>query len=296
MEDSPKAVLYMLAASFSFAVMALCVKMAHDVSIYDKVLVRNLMTMVLAFVVVRRQGHRLLGALANQPILLARDIFGIIGVAAFFYALNHLLLVDADMLNKLSPFFITLFAFLFLKEKIYKAQILGLFLAFSGALLVIKPRFDLSVAPALVGVASAIGAGAAYTLLRHLKDREAPETIIFHFSLFSVAVALPGTVYGFTGLPDTATLLWLLGVALGATGGQFGVTLAYRYAPASQVSVYLYTTILFSALLGLVVVGEAPDRLSILGGVLIVLAALTSYHSSRRQSRQATRISQKQQG
>jgi drug/metabolite transporter (DMT)-like permease len=200
-----------------------------------------------------------------------RSVLGVGGVGCYFWAIDHLLLADAAMLNKLSPFFVFLLAGAILKEPQRRSTFVALLLAFAGALCVIKPRFDLDVLPALVGLASAFFAGAAYTVLRFLRDRESPETIVFMFSAITVAMTAPVVAIGFS-LPTGLDGWWLFGIGLAAAGGQFALTSAYHHAPATEVSLYSYAVILFSAILGFVLFGEVPDLLSVIGGVLILTA------------------------
>jgi len=206
----------------------------------------------------------------------------------FLYAIDTMILADAAMLTKLSPFFVAVFALIFLGERPSKLVVLAMVIAFVGGLCIVKPRFDLSVVPALVGTASAIFAGGAYTAVRSLRSREFPETIIFHFSLVTVVGLLPVAAADFH-MPQGREVIWLLGIGVGAAIGQFGLTLAYRHAPAAQVSVYTYTTILFSALLGLVVWSEVPDPLSVLGGLLIICGGTVGFLAERGEAAPSTR-------
>lgn len=197
-------------------------------------------------------------------------------------------LADSAMLNKLSPFFVTLFAALFLKERLGKAQIPALIIVFLSSLLIIKPRFDLSILPALAGFCSAICAGGAYTLIRFLKNRERPETIVFFFSFASVIGTFPLMLMDFV-MPTGIQFLFLLLIGVAASFGQFGLTLAYRYAPASEISIYNYTSILFAALVGFLIWGEVPDIYSIAGGIGIILVATALFFSKRvRESKAKT--------
>ena len=101
----------------------------------------------------------------------------------------------------------------------------------------IKPKFDLSILPALAGFIGAAAAGGAYTLVRYLNSTEKPATIIFFFSIFSVAIlTIPAII--FYEQPSILQLVYLLLTGVFAALGQFGLTFAYRYAPANEVSFY----------------------------------------------------------
>jgi len=269
MTSSHRAVVFMLGSAAAFAVMGACVKAADAVPLVEKVMVRNLITLVIAGGLAIRSGRRLLGHRRNQTLLFARSLLGIAGVGCYFYAIDHLILADAAMLTKVSPFFVAVFAAAFLGERSSRGVMLAMAIAFIGGLLIIKPRFDLSVVPALIGLGSSLFAGGAYTVLRALRTREATVTIVFYFSLVSVLATAP-LVAADPYRPRAAEWLFLLGIGVGAAVGQLGLTVAYRSAPAAQVSIYSYSTILFSALLGLAVWGEIPDPASLIGGVLII--------------------------
>ena len=186
------------------------------------------------------------------------------------------------MLNKLSPFFVTIFAFLFLGEKIYKPQIAALVVVFIAAMMIIKPSFNLSVLPSLAGLLSAVCAGAAYTVVRFLGLRgEKPKTIVFYFSFVSVIAMIPFMFFIFR-LPNLTEFIYLVGIGIFAAGGQFGLTYAYRYAKASEVSIYNYSNIVFAAILGFAVWKEIPDTLSLIGAIIIISASYYIFKFNNR--------------
>ncbi len=275
-DNKRTAIVLMLASALSFATMSLFVKLASDVPFTEKVFFRNLVSLLIAALVVANSRSSFFGQWRNQPYLLLRSLFGLGGVACFFYAIDHLILVDAEMLNKLSPFFVALFAALFLGERLNWIKSFALILAFGGALLVIKPAFDLRIFPAAIGLLSAACAGAAYTMLRFMKGKESAQTIVFYFSFVSVLGIFPFLI-GHFRWPEPLQICCLVAIGVFAAAGQFLLTLAYRYAPASQVSVLMYTGILFSGLYGLLFFSEFPDVYSLLGGAMIVLAGVTIY-------------------
>lgn len=276
-----RAAISMLVSAAAFAAMGAFVKAAADTPFVEKVILRNFVTLGSAALIAARSGRPLLGRWRHQKLLFARSLLGLGGVTCFFYAVDHLLLADATMLTKLSPFFVAVFAAFFLGERPSRAVVLGMVAALAGALLVIKPRFDLSVVPALVGLGSAVFAGGAYTCLRSLRSKEASETIIFHFSLVTVVGLLPFAAAELR-VPQGIEAVWLLGIGTAAAVGQFGLTLAYRDGPAAEVSVYSYAMILVAALLGYVFWSEVPDALSLLGGTLIIGGGVMVYLAERR--------------
>lgn len=281
MDNTPKAVAYMITASFFFALMGAMVKLSGELPVFEKVFFRNFVSLFIAFIAIRKTGASLFGKKENQKYLLLRSFLGLIGVVLYFYAISHMYLADSSMLNKLSPFFTTIFAWLFLKEKLSKVQIPALILVFSASLLIIKPSFDFVMIPAIAGFVSAIGAGSAYTVVRFLKGKEDPSTIVFYFSVVSVVGVLPLMLINFK-TPSSIQLLYLIATGVTAAIAQLCMTISYKYSPANKVAIYDYLNIIFSATLGFIIWSEVPDFLSILGGIMIVLTAFGLYMYDNR--------------
>ncbi len=276
----PRAMAWMVLSGISFALMGAMVKLSGDVPLMTKVFFRNLVTMIITTIVAFRMGINPLGPTPHLKRLILRSLFGLTGVGMYFLALNELNLAEASLLNKTSPFFVTIFAVFFLKEKFNRTLIPALLLAFVGAVLVIKPRFDMTILPAMAGFGSGMFAGMAYTLVRSLKGKESPNKIIFYFSFISTVATLP-FLFLFPSIPSTGQWLALLGTGLFAAGGQYGLTFAYHHAQASRISVFTYLHVLFSLIVGFVLWNQRPDLLSILGGILIIFGAVISHQASR---------------
>ena len=193
------------------------------------------------------------------------------------------------MLNKMSPFFAILFSFLILKEKVKPAQAVIVAGAFAGSLFIIKPSpLNMELVPALIGLLGGMSAGAAYTFVRSLGIRgEKGPFIVCFFSGFSCLVTLPYLLVRFHGM-TWAQLGFLLLAGLAAAGGQFAITAAYCHAPAREISVYDYSQIIFSAVLGFVIFGQVPDRFSVLGYVMICAMAVVMFLYNNRRTQAHT--------
>ena len=214
-----------------------------------------------------------------------RSMFGTLGILCNFYAIDHLALADASMLNKMSPFFVVIFSFLFLKEKVTAAQILLVMGAFGGSLFVVKPTVsNLDLVPSLIGLLGGLGAGAAYTMVRKLGTVGIKGPfIVFFFSTFSCVITLPWLIFDYHAM-TLAQALVLLMAGLCAAGGQFAITAAYCYAPASEVSIYDYTKVIFSMILGFVMFQQIPDFYSWVGYIIICLMAIFMFFYNKRRS------------
>ena len=270
----------MVLSGLSFALVAVMVRLAGDIPLCEKVLFRSVVMLAVAVALAVRARENLFARNPRMPLLLLRGVFGTIAMFLYFFAIERLNIADATVLNKLSPFFVALFAVLFLREKLSRYIVPVLVVALIGAALVIKPQFNFEALPAIAGFVSAAASGAAYTIVRHLRRNEPPYRIVFYFSLVSVVVSVPLVLLNFVR-PEGLQWVYLFGAGVFATTGQFTPTLAYHQAPATRISIYVYVHILFAFVFGLLLWGEIPDALSIVGTLLIITAAMYNYRRIR---------------
>lgn len=279
-----KGILLMLMSALMFSAMQIVVHLTGDrIPLMEQVFFRSIVCAVMCFVILRKNKLPLFGEIKNQPLLFLRSGFGSLGIITLFYASARANQADVTILSKLSPFLITLFAFLFLKEEIAKIQVPALLIAFCGVLFVARPAFNSNVLPLFMAFLNSIFSSVTYTLLAYSKDKVNAFTIIMHFSVFGTVVSIPFFVTNIV-VPDPKDLLLLLLMGVFGGFGQIALTYAYRMAPASEVSIYNYSGILFSMFLGYVVLGETVAHTSLLGGGLVILASLLTYRYSNHPS------------
>lgn len=271
----------MLLSALSFSVMQVFVKVTSaKVGTFEQTFFRNLISLFIAFSMVKKNNVAVVAEIKRGfwP-LLARSFFGFVGVLLFFYATANANQTDVAMLNRSSPVFVTLCAGLFLKEKISGVKIASTLLCICGAYIAMQPSFDSNPFPLLAAFTAAIVAGIAYTFVSYCKRYASPTTIILHFSLFSTVCAGVLMVQDFV-VPSLLTGCMLLLIGLFAACGQILLTYAYQIAPASEVSIYQYSGVVFTAILSFAIFGEVLSISSIWGGLLILGAIywVFAYH------------------
>ncbi len=270
-------VIFLIASSASFALMNVSVRMAGDLPTYEKVFFRNLIAVIFAAVVLikNREKSHMYWNKERVFYMTLRAVIGCGGVVGNFYAIDHMVVADASMLNKLSPFFVLIFSIFLLNERVKPFQLFCIILAFIGVMFIVKPGFSgMRLFPALVGFFGGACAGFAYTCVRKLGNIGVPKTwIVFIFSAFSCLAMVPPMLVSFEPIP-TRSLFYLLLAGLGAAGGQFAITAAYTYAPAREISIYDYTQLIFITILSYLFLGEIPDGYSWIGYVIIILGSL----------------------
>lgn len=280
-----KGILLLILSAFFFACMNMFVKLSgEELPVFQKVFFRNAMAAVIAFIVLLKNKAPLKPSVKGSlPFLILRTLFGLMGVVCNYYALETLVLSDASILNKMSPFFAVLFSFIFIKERprLYQWLILGG--ALFGALFVIKPSFaNAAFIPALVGFMGGVFAGAAYGCVRKLGVMgENNPYIVFFFSTVSTLIVTPVMIAGYVPM----TLLqwvYLLSAGVSAALAQFSITAAYTCAPAKEISVYDFSQIIFASLMSLIVFSQTPDLYSVIGYAIIIGMAVLNFIMSNR--------------
>lgn len=280
MSNRVKGALSLIGSSTAFALMSVFVKLTGGVvSLFQQIFFRNIVMLVFAGYMIYKNGQRYMPARGNRGLMFFRCLFGYLALLGNFYAVNNLYLGDAQALQKLAPIFVTIFAVIFLGESFTRVKVISLLTAFLGALLVVNPKFDARLVPAVVGVLSSVLAGMAYTMVSYLQRKEESEvgnTIIFNFALLSCILSFGPMARDFVR-PDLSLGVLLLMIGVLAALGQYLLTRAYRLTEASSISIYDYSGVVVSAILGLVLFKEYLPINSLLGILIIILSGYISF-------------------
>lgn len=227
MNSRYKGIFFITLSALSFAFMNAFVRLSGDLPSVQKSFFRNLVAFFIALIMIIRSKDGFKIEKGNLKYMILRATFGTVGILCNFYAVV-IWCVGCVMLNKVSPFFVIIFSFLLLKEKMSPAQALAVAGAFIGSLFVIKPTFtNMALVPSLIGLCGGICAGIAYAMVRILGQRgQKGSSVVIFFSGFSCVVTLPYLLRVFHPMSGLQ-ILTLLGAGLAAAGGQFGITAAY---------------------------------------------------------------------
>ena len=109
---------------------------------------------------------------------------------------------------------------------------------------------------------------------------------MFFFSGFSCLVTLPSLIFDYHAM-TLIQLTYLILAGCSAAAAQFSITAAYFNAPAKEISVYDYSQVIFSAIIGMIVFGQMPDILSIAGYIIICAMAVIMFLYNKKSSERA---------
>ncbi len=276
--NDAKGIACILVAALGFALMTFFVRLSGDVPTMEKAFFRNAFAAVIACFTLIRSEDKFKIKKGCFRFIFLRCLFGTTGLLCNFYAIDHLPLADANMLNKLSPFFAIIASIPILKEKPTKIDIMTTVVAFMGVILIARPSGDMSMIPALCGIWGGAGAGIAYTFIRLLgRKGERTSIIVLCFSIFSCMLSAPFMIFNFKPM-EWWQLAFLIMAGVFAAIAQFSITSAYKFAPARKIGVFDNTQVVFSALLGIVFLAEVPELLSVAGYIIIIGMAVFRWY------------------
>jgi drug/metabolite transporter (DMT)-like permease len=269
----PQGLRYMAAGAFFFSVMSLLVKLAGQrLPSQEIVLARSVVMGVIAVWALRRAGISPWGR--RRRLLFLRGLLGFGALSCFYYALVHLPLADATVLQYTNPAFAAVLAIFALGETMRRRELASVALSLTGVLLVARPEFLFGVASGLdpvavgVGLLGAVLSGAAYVVVRMLGS-EHHLVVIFYFALVSALGSLPAAAVQ-SILPTPPEVLLLVGVGVCTHLGQVFMTRGLHLERAGRATATGLVQIVFAAAWGVLFFGDVPDAGVLLGGALVI--------------------------
>ena len=259
--DSPRiAVLWMIFGSVCFGTMNALVKWTSlHADVWMIIMVRSA---VIAFAVAIFASSRGLSLkVSDKRTMLLRCVVGLTAMILYFTALGRIPIGQAVTLQYTAPLFVALLSGRVIREKVEPVVVLLVVTAFAGIVLIVSPDLSSIDSDALLALGSGFFAAMAYMYVRELRNTDSASSVVFWFAAFSVAGSM------FQALPDIADLGWktlaaLIGIGIGAGGGQVGITMAYHRANAAWVSAFSYLTVIVATFYGFTLFGETLGAVS----------------------------------
>ena len=276
--------LWMVLASFLFASMGVCVKLASsNFNAFELVLYRGLVGMVFMALIVQARGS---GLRTRFPGMQAwRSLIGVISLVAWFYAIAYLPLATAVTLNYMSSIWVAAFliggALLYTRGPMQPRQgllMLTVLTGFGGVVMILRPTLEQNqLFAGLIGLMSGLLAALAYIQVTALgRVGEPEERTVFYFALGSALGGGIGVM--FTGLSEWnwEAAVWLLPIGVLASIAQWCMTRAYSQGPTLVAANLQYSGIVFAALYSLLLFGDQIPLLGWLGMLVIVASGVAA--------------------
>jgi len=267
--DTPRtAVLWMIFGSFCFGTMNALVKWTSvHADVWMIIMVRSA---VIAFAVAAFAASRGISLrINNRKTMFLRCAVGLTAMILYFTALGRIPIGQAVTLQYTAPLFVALLSGRVLAEKVSPGVALLVLTAFAGIVLIVSPELGTVDPDALLALGSGFFAAFAYMYVRELRTTDSPTSVVFWFAIASVAGSIVQAAPDLFSL-DTKTLAALVGIGIGAGGGQVGITMAYQKANAAWVSAFSYLTVIVAVFYGFIIFGETLSMADWIGGLLVV--------------------------
>jgi drug/metabolite transporter (DMT)-like permease len=290
LNDSPKSPVFkpVVAAQYRIAsallqaaVGAIIRALGRDVPIGELIFARAAFGVAVLLVFYGVRGE-ILDALGTKYPLrhVGRGISSVSSSIAFFSALVYLPLVNVTVLAYSSPVIAVLFAAIGLRERVRVYRWSAVCVGFIGVLITVWPYlnsaylFDTAAGVGIgLALSSAIGSALSAVQMRRLVQTERTSAIVFYLYAASMFVAAFSLPFWFVA-PSSSQVMALLGAGALNVLSQTCTTQSYRYAPASSVVIFDYTTIVFAFVFGYFFLGELPQYQVYIGGTTIAIASI----------------------
>ena len=276
--------LWMVLASFLFASMGVCVKLASsNFNAFELVLYRGLVGMVFMALIVQARGSSLRTRFPGMQAW--RSLIGVIALIAWFYAIADLPLATAVTLNYMSSIWVAAFliggALLYTRGPMQPRQgllMLTVLTGFGGVVMILRPTLEQNqLFAGLIGLMSGLLAALAYIQVTALgRVGEPEERTVFYFALGSALGGGIGVM--FTGLSEWnwEAAVWLLPIGVLASIAQWCMTRAYSQGPTLVAANLQYSGIVFAALYSLMLFGDQIPLMGWLGMLVIVVSGVVA--------------------
>jgi len=206
-----------------------------------------------------------------------RGLFHGGAVALWFFAMARIPIAEVTAIGYTAPIFTTIGAALFLGERLHMRRVMAIVAGFCGALLILRPGFQVIEVGSLAQLAAAPLFAGSFLLAKRLTDTESPAAIVAMLSVFCTLVLLPPALMEWR-TPTQTELFWLFLTAVFATGGHYTLTRAFEAAPITVTQPVSFLQLVWASLLGVALFGEALDPWILAGGAIIIAAATYISH------------------
>lgn len=270
-----RAVMALLGSAFMFSLMTLGVKhLGARLPVAELVLARSIVGLGISLGMARVAGINPWGR--RRGLLALRGLLGTLALGCIFAALKRLPLAEATVLQFLYPTITAALAWILLGESPNRRSLGALLVGWVGVMVLVRPGSGVfPVGGVLLALAGAVLTSLAYVSVRELARTESPLVIVFWFPMVSALLSLP-LVLLHPVAPTGNDMLWLLAVGLFTQAGQLGLTEGLARLPAARATPIGYIQVVFASFWGWWVFGEKMGPTSLLGGALVLVAALLS--------------------
>ena len=279
-KQNPLSELNLVLASFFFSLMTVCVKKVDNrIPIFELVFFRSILSLIITSIIINKKKINPWGL--NKKLLILRGILGTSALLCIFYSIKNLPLSISTVIQYTYPIFISIFAVLFIKEKLSRQLLLAILLGWLGILIILNPykltiiQIEINSLAVIIAFSGAIFTSLAYITVKKLSEQENIFVIIKYFPLISVIILMPFVLFYWV-TPEFQDLGWILGIGFFTQAGQIFLTLGLKKLAALKAGTINYLQVLFGAIWGIYIFGETITINFIIGSISVLLGTILS--------------------
>lgn len=271
--DLTRAVLLMVFASLVFNLMNAVIRyLSADIHPFEIGFFRNVFGLVALSPLYFRHGLRVLKT-KRIGMHATRAGFNVISMMCFFYALSITPLAEVASMGFTLPIFVTIFAAIFLGERLRARRLAALAIGFCGALIIVRPGAEtMETGPLIVLAGTALWA-VSIMVIKSLSRTDSPLTITSWASINLAVLSFPIALIYWT-TPTLEQFAWLGAIGIMGSVGAMATAHSLRLAEATALMPFDFIKLLWAALIGLVVFGEVPSPWTWVGAAIIFASTL----------------------
>jgi len=256
---------------------AIVKSLARDYDIAQIVWARYVFHALVTYTLFSRVNVLRLARTTRPGLHLARSALMLAATTLFFSALRFLALADAIAISFVGPLLVTALSIPMLKEQVGIRRWMAIFVGFGGVLVIIRPGMGVMHWAAILPLSTAV-CYAFYQILTRMASRsDETQTSLFWMSAFGVVVSTIAVPFFWT---TPGPVAWALMAALGTVYGlgHYLLIRGLEIAPASKLSPFLYTQIVWATFMGFLVFDQLPDGPTLTGAAIVIGSGLYIWH------------------
>ena len=260
--------------------MTVCVKKIDErIPIYELVFFRSILSLLITSFIIKKKNINPWGN--NQPLLVLRGFLGTIALLSIFYAIRNMPLSLSTLIQYTYPIFISIFAGIFIKEKITINIIFASLIGWLGIIVILNPTqlanlnvyiSNISIFIAFLG---SVSTALAYITVKKLSYTENVFIIIKYFPLISLVTLFPIVFINWV-TPTLFELIWIIGIGIFTQLGQTFLTIGLKNLPATEAASINYLQVFFASIWGILIFSEVININFVFGSFLVLLGTITS--------------------
>lgn len=259
--------------------------LGRHVGVLEVVWARYASAFVLAFIVSNPITRPGLLATKRPALQIGRSAL-LLGSTLFnFFSFKYLQLDQALAILFSTPLMVAALAGPTLGEWVGPRRWAAIGVGFLGVMLVVRPGYGAIHPAAFLSVLSAVCSAGYAIMTRTLARYDSNETTLFYSNLVGAVVVLPLMPF-FWVTPSDPLQIFLM-ITFGAFGsiGHYLLIAAHRHTPASVLSPFMYSQLVWTMTLGDLVFGDVPNRWTLAGASIVVASGLYLVHRERLRGR-----------